>query len=145
MKNLSWTAFSIVICVFFFSCSGKKEYKDEIYDKPVVNPDPQIKSLSREESLKSMYVPKGYTIEMIASEPLIHEPVTVAWDGNGKMYVAQMMTYMQDIDAKDEKKPWSRISILEDTTGDGIMDKSTVFIDSMVLPRIMLPLDDRVI
>jgi mono/diheme cytochrome c family protein len=145
MNNPYWAAANLLICMLFFSCSGKKEYRDEIYDKPVVNPDPMIKSLSREESLKSMYLPKGYTIEMIASEPLIHEPVTVAWDGNGKMYVAQMMTYMQDIDATNEKKPWSRISILEDTTGDGIMDKSTVFIDSMVLPRIMLPLDDRII
>ncbi len=141
---------SLVIYLFMFamiacSCSGKKEYRDVIYEKPVVNPDPPIKSLLREESLQSMYLPKGYTIEMVAAEPLIHEPVTVAWDGNGRLYVAQMMTYMQDIDASNEKKPWSRISILEDTTGDGVMDKSTVFIDSLVLPRIMLPLDDRMI
>lgn len=123
----------------------EKTYRDEIYTKPEINPDPVIKHLSPEESLKTMYVPKGYKIQLVASEPLINEPVTVVWDGSGKMYVAQMMTYMQDIDAGHENEPWSRVSVLEDTDNDGVMDKSTTFVDSLVLPRIILPLDDRVI
>lgn len=123
----------------------EKTYRDEIYTKPQIVADPVIKDLSPEQSLKTMYIPKGYKIQLVASEPLINEPVTVVWDGNGKMYVAQMMTYMQDIDAGHENEPWSRISILEDTDNDGMMDKSTTFIDSLVLPRIMLPLDDRLI
>ncbi len=126
------------------SCQEKK-YRDEIYEKPKVNPNPKITNLSPEESLAKMYLPKGYKIELVANEPMINEPVAIAWDGNGKMYVAQMMTYMQDIDAGHENEPWSRISILEDTDEDGKMDKSSIFIDSMVLPRIMLPLDDRII
>jgi len=142
-RNLFIALLSITsICLT--SCQEKK-YRDEIYEKPVVNPNPVIKNLSPDESLQTMYVPKGYRIELVASEPMIKEPVSIAWDGNGKMYVAQMMTYMQDVDAGHEDEPWSRISILEDTDGDGKMDKSQVFIDSMVLPRIMLPLDDRVI
>ena len=137
--------FLLVACMIsLFSCQEKK-YRDEIYVKPKVNPNPEIKNLAPEESLLKFYLPKGYRIELVASEPMINEPVAIAWDGNGKMYVAQMMTYMQDIDAGHENEPWSRISVLEDTDGDGKMDKSTVFIDSMVLPRIMLPLDNRVI
>ena len=131
-----------MICLW--SCQEKK-YRDEIYEKPKINANPEIKNLSPQESLESMYLPKGYRIELVASEPMINEPVAIAWDGNGKMYVAQMMTYMQDIDAGHEDEPWSQISVLEDTDGDGKMDKSTIFIDSLVLPRIMLPLDDRVI
>ncbi len=140
------SAFILLLSInaILFSCQPKK-YRDEIYEKPKVNPNPEIKSLTPEESLQRIYVPKGYRVELVASEPMIHEPVAIAWDGNGKMYVAQMMTYMQNVDARNENEPWSRISILEDTTGDGKMDKSTVFIDSMVLPRIMLPLDDRII
>ncbi len=137
--------FLLTIALLAFSSCQEKKYRDEIYDKPVVNPNPKIISLSPDESLQTMYVPKGYRIELVASEPMIKEPVSIAWDGNGKMYVAQMMTYMQDVDAGNENEPWSRISILEDSDGDGKMDKSQVFIDSMVLPRIMLPLDDRVI
>ncbi len=131
-------------CLFLFSACNKT-YRDEIYDKPEIVADPEIKDLPPEESLKTMYVPKGYKIKLVASEPLINEPVTVVWDGNGKMYVAQMMTYMQDVDAGHENEPWSRISVLEDTDSDGVMDKSTTFIDSLVLPRIILPLDDRLI
>jgi hypothetical protein len=79
------------------------------------------------------------------SEPLIGEPVSIAWDGDGKMYVAQMMTYMQDIDATNENAPWSRISIPEDVNNDERVDKSSTYIDSLVLPRIMLPLDSRIL
>jgi mono/diheme cytochrome c family protein len=61
------------------------------------------------------------------------------------MYVAQMNTYMQDVDAGNENEPWSKTSLLEDTDADGRIDKSSVYIDSMILPRIVLPLDDRVI
>ena len=84
-------------------------------------------------------------MELVASEPMINEPVAIEWDGNGKMYVAEMLTYMQDIDGTNQQEPWSRISVLEDLNKDGKMDKSTVFIDSIILPRIILPLDDRLI
>ncbi len=134
-----------IVCILCLSSCQEKKYRDEIYEKPVVNPNPEIKALSPEESLSRMYLPKGYRMELVASEPMINEPVAIAWDGNGKMYVAQMVTYMQDIDAGHENEPWSRISMLEDTDDDGKMDKSSIFIDSMVLPRIMLPLDDRVL
>jgi len=138
-----FSLYIILISVILSSC--QKTYRDEIYTKPEIVADPVIKDLSPEQSLQTMYVPKGYKIQLVASEPLINEPVTVVWDGNGKMYVAQMMTYMQDIDAGNENQPWSRISVLEDTDNDGVMDKSTTFIDSLVLPRIILPLDDRLI
>ncbi len=152
MKNVTCTAAGchrvilfLLAVVCFTSCRQEVNYRDEIYEKPEIRKDPPLRSLSPEESLETIFVPKGYKVELVASEPMIIEPVTVAWDPNGKMYVAQMMTYMQDIDANHEDEPWSRISILEDTDDDGRMDKSVVFIDSLVLPRIMLPLDDRVI
>lgn len=130
----------------FNACNKEtKVYTDIIYTKPAIVKDPPIDFLSPEESMKTMYLPKGYRIELVASEPMINEPVAIAWDANGKLYVAEMLTYMQDIDGTNEYEPWSRISVLEDLDGDGKMDKSTVFIDSLVLPRIILPLDDRLI
>jgi glucose/arabinose dehydrogenase len=136
--------FLILTFLVCYSCTGKK-HRDEIYTKPPIVANPELKSLSPEESLKRMYLPAGYKIELVASEPMIGEPVSITWDGNGKMYVAQMNTYMQDADATNENEPWSRITILEDLNNDGKMDKSSIFIDSMVLPRIVLPLDDRVL
>jgi putative membrane-bound dehydrogenase-like protein len=92
-----------------------------------------------------MQMPKGYRLEPVLTEPDIAEPVMVAFDGNGRMYVAEMRTYMLDADARDEQKPFSRVSRHEDTNGDGVYDKHTVFADQLLLPRIMLPLDDRII
>lgn len=52
---------------------------------------------------------------------------------------------MQNVDAVGEDEPISQIKLLVDLDGDGKMDKSTVFIDSLLLPRMILPLDDRLI
>ncbi|MBK1855852.1 discoidin domain-containing protein [Verrucomicrobiaceae bacterium 5K15] len=100
--------------------------------------------LSKDEALKSIELKDGYRLELVLSEPHIHEPVAMAWDGNGVLYVVQMRTYMQDADATGEKKPESLISRHEDTDGDGVYDQHSVFIDNLKLPRMVLPLDDRV-
>ena len=100
--------------------------------------------LSIEESQKSIELPDGYSLELILSEPHIEEPVACAWDGNGVLYVVEMRTYMQTADATGEQEPTSRISRHEDTNGDGKYDKHSIFIDNLLLPRAVLPLDDRV-
>jgi mono/diheme cytochrome c family protein/glucose/arabinose dehydrogenase len=76
---------------------------------------------------------------------MIHEPVAIAWDANGRLYVAEMNTYMQDVDGNGQMNPICTVKRLEDTNNDGKMDKSVVFIDKMVLPRMLLALDDRIL
>jgi len=122
----------MVWSIIFFTCTTHENNQ-----KPVFNPHPSSAYLSPEESLKSMYLPKGYHMELVASEPMIKDPVAITWDGNGRMYVAEMLTYMKDADATGERLPWSRIMLLEDTNNDGKMDKSSVFVDSLLLPRMM--------
>lgn len=101
--------------------------------------------LSPEESLKTMEIQRGYRMIPVLTEPQIHEPAAIAWDGNGRMYVIELRTYMQEIDGKDQLAPTSRVSRHEDTDGDGIYDKHSVFADNLTLPRMVLPLLDRVI
>jgi glucose/arabinose dehydrogenase len=108
-------------------------------------PLPLIKALTPAASIATMQLPSGYRLEPVLTEPEIAEPVMVAFDGNGRMYVAEMRTYMLDADAKGEQEPFSRVSRHEDTNGDGVFDQHTVFADKLLLPRIMLPLDDRII
>ncbi|MFY0653988.1 MAG: c-type cytochrome [Cyclobacteriaceae bacterium] len=131
-------------CSFLFSCTNK-EARKAAYEKPEIIKDAPSTFLSPEGSMKTFHLPEGYSVELVASEPMINEPVAMEWDANGRLYVAQMETYMQDIDGTDEDEAWSRILVLEDTNDDGKMDKSTVFIDSLVLPRIILPVDDGLI
>ena len=80
-------------------------------------------------------------MELVASDPMIKEPVAIAWDGNARMYVAEMSTYMQDVNGSHEHDPVSRVMLLEDTDNDGKMDRSSVFIDKLVLPRMLLCID----
>ncbi len=130
MRNKTTIACLIIGLIAIISCHTKS-------DEPAFNPNPSPAYLSPQESLKTIYLPKGYHAELVASEPMIQDPVAIAWDANGRMYVAEMLTYMQDADATGEQLPWSRIVLLEDTNDDGVMDKSTVFIDSLLLPRMM--------
>ena len=101
--------------------------------------------LSKEESLKSIKLPEGYKLELILSEPEVLEPVMCAWDGNGAMYVVEMRTYMQDIDGSNQKAATSRVSLHWSSRGDGVFDRHSVFIDGLVLPRILLPLKDSLL
>jgi len=123
---------------------GTSLQRDE-QGKIVVDTMPSAAYLSPKESMERIYLQPGYRLELVASEPMIHQPVAIAWDGNGRMFVAEMNTYMQDIDGTGQKDRVCKIKRLEDTDGDGKMDKSVVFIDSLLLPRMILPLDDRLL
>jgi mono/diheme cytochrome c family protein len=134
-----------LICIAFLATSLFAQEKDT----PAREPDPTkvagAQPLSPAEAMAAIELPAGYHLELVASEPMIHEPAVIAWDGNGRMYVAEMRTYMQDIDGSGAHDPVSRVSLLEDTDGDGRMDKHSVFIDKLVLPRMILPLQDSIL
>ncbi|MDB6138561.1 MAG: cytochrome, partial [Verrucomicrobiaceae bacterium] len=104
-----------------------------------------LKANSPEEELKTMQLPDGYSLELVLSEPVIKEPVAISFDGSGRMYVVEMRSYMQDIDGTNELTPTSRISLHESTKDDGVFDKHSVYLDNLLLPRMVLPLDDRVL
>ncbi len=78
---------------------------------------------------------KGFHISAVAAEPLLTSPVAIEFDEKGRIWAVEMTGYMRDIDGSDEKEPDGKISILEDTNGDGVMDNKKVFLDELVLPR----------
>jgi mono/diheme cytochrome c family protein len=113
---------------------------------PGVHPAPTDSLvLSPEDEMKTFFVPPGYRVELVASEPMIQEPVLIDWDPDGRLWVVEMIGYMQDIAATSEHQPLGRISVLEDTDDDGKMDKKTVFMDELVLPRALKVLDRGVL
>ncbi|HLL43131.1 MAG TPA: hypothetical protein VK369_08340 [Segetibacter sp.] len=145
MQKSFWTVVAIAaIPLLIITCTNSTntnqlDEEAEAFATPrVVDPNPSPAHLLPEQSLKTFRLPKGYRMELVASEPMIKEPVAIAWDGNARMYVAQMDTYMQDVDATGEQDSISRIMLLEDTDNDGKMDKSSVFIDKLRLPRMIL-------
>lgn len=104
----------------------------EIPDAPVIKPG---------EALDTFAMESGFKLELVAAEPMIHDPVALAFDGNGRIWVAEMQGYMPDIDAKLEDETYGRISVLEDTDGDGKADKHTVFLEEYLLPRAVALVD----
>ncbi len=84
---------------------------------------------SAEMALSTFTVPEGFKIELIASEPLITDPVDMTIDENGRMYVVVMPGYPLDT------KGSGKIMLLTDTNGDGKMDSSSVFAEGLVLPN----------
>lgn len=129
---------SIALCVTWFTTTHAAEVK-------MYEPTGTLPYLSVEESIETFELPEGYRLEAVVTEPEIAEPVVCAFDGNGRLYVVEMRTYMQDADGTGENEPTSRVSRHEDTNGDGVMDRHTVFADDLLLPRMVLPLDDRVL
>lgn len=107
--------------------------------------DTKARTYSPEESMAMIEMQPGYRLELVAAEPMVEEPAAIAWDGDSKLYVAELNTYMQDIDGKNQLDPVSRVVLLEDTDNDGKMDKRTVFADKLKLPRMIQPLGDVVI
>ena len=102
-------------------------------------------ALSPEDALKTFYMPPGYRIELVAAEPLIQEPVALDWDLEGRLWAVEMPGFMADIRGSNEHEPIGRVVVLEDTNGDGRMDKRTIFADHLVLARSLKVLDRGVL
>jgi len=99
-------------------------------------------ALSPEEALESFHLADdNIKIELVASEPLVQDPVAITFDEGGRLWVVEMLGFMTDIDGTGEKEKVGRVSILFDDDGDGQMDRSTIFLDSLVLPRAIAVVD----
>jgi mono/diheme cytochrome c family protein/glucose/arabinose dehydrogenase len=110
--------------------------------QPVLDESPV---LSPRDELRTFSLPPGYRMELVASEPLIQDPVVIDWDAEGRLWAVEMPGYMNDMQASHEHDPVGRVVVLEDTNRDGRMDKRTVFADGLVLPRALKVLDRGVL
>ncbi len=98
--------------------------------------------LSPADAMKTFYMPPGYHIELVASDPLIQDPIKMEFDGDGRLWVLEMQGWAVDGEAmRNSFDPTSELDILEDTDGDGVYDKKTVFLDHLILPRAFKILD----
>jgi mono/diheme cytochrome c family protein/glucose/arabinose dehydrogenase len=101
--------------------------------------------LPPEAALKTFSMPPGYRLELVASEPLIQDPVAIDWDTEGRIWAVEMPGFMIDVAGSKEHDPIGRVVVLEDTNADGVMDKRTVFADGLVLARSLKVLDRGVL
>lgn len=83
---------------------------------------------SPEVSLTKIRTEPGFRVELVASEPDVQSPVAMDIDEDGRMWVVEMPGYPLDV------SPTGRVKLLEDTNGDGRVDKATLFADNLRLP-----------
>lgn len=99
---------------------------------------------SAAEQLKTFQIEPGFRLELVAAEPLVKDPVAIAFDADGRMFVAEYGDY--PIGPPEEgTDPLSRIVLLEDTDNDGQMDKRTVFADKLNFCHSLMPLNGGIL
>ncbi len=101
--------------------------------------------LTPEEEMKTFSLPPGYRVELVASDPMIESPILMDFDADGRLWVLEMLSFLPDTSGRDSREPINRVSVLEDTDGDGRMDKKTVFADKLLMPRALKVLDHGVL
>jgi len=107
--------------------------------EPDFSKRPPVLPLTPAEEGKRFWLPPGFKLEPVLTDPDIEEPAQIAFDGNGRMFVLELRGYMQDADATGELDPVGRISMHEDRDGDGVYETHKVFVDKMIFPRFVLP------
>lgn len=91
--------------------------------------------------LQSFHIAEGFEVTLFASEPLVVKPIQMNWDAQGRLWVISSTAYPQ---LKTGEEPNDKVFILEDTDGDGVADKSTVFAEGLFQPTGVLPGDGGV-
>ena len=103
----------------------------------------KAKPLSSQESLKLFDVPDGFRMELVAASPDIGQPMNLAFDERGRLWVTSTLEYPYPAPLGQPGR--DTIKILEDTNGDGAYDKLTTFADGLNIPTGIYPYRDGVI
>jgi putative heme-binding domain-containing protein len=86
--------------------------------------------LSPQEAIKKMKVPDGFSVELVAAEPDIVNPVAMTFDEKGRIWITESLEYPR----RDAGPGRDRVKVLESTRGDGKYDKITVFAEGLNIP-----------
>ena len=95
--------------------------------------------LSPEEGLASVRVSEGMKVELAIAEPLVMDPIDVAWGVDDRMWVVEMADYPLGCEGG------GRVCFLEDSDGDGRYDQSTLFASGLNFPTGVMPWRDGVL
>jgi len=122
-----WTGLAVLACVLVLPVFAVQKPKEPI---PHGQTEPPGPALTPEEAIKKMKVPEGFSVELVASEPDLVNPVAMTIDEKGRFWVTESLEYPR----RSEGPGKDRVKILEDTDGDGKVDKVTIFAEGLNIP-----------
>jgi mono/diheme cytochrome c family protein/glucose/arabinose dehydrogenase len=114
---------------------------DRPWPPPVKEDPPMPPVMEPADAIKTLHMPPGYQVQLVAAEPLIKDPILMEFDGDGRLWVVELPGWAYNDKIENSLEPVNDIVILEDTNNDGVFDKRTVFMDKLVLPRAIKILD----
>ena len=121
----------LVLTLGLFGGSARAE------NAPAPKPPALDGPLSPEDATRAFRLEPGLKIELVAAEPMVICPVAMAFDERGRLFVAENRGYPTG--PGEGKPPVGRIAMLQDTDGDGRMDKRTEFADGLTFPNGLMP------
>lgn len=135
-QTREWTWVS---CLFTFVALGLPAAADDfptpINTEPLaeLNADGKLAGpplLSPEEAAAAIEMPPGFTTTVFASEPDVQNPIDLAWDRKGQLWIAENYTYGQrGVSWRDDQR--DRVLVFKDTNFDGVAESRSVFLDSV--------------
>jgi putative membrane-bound dehydrogenase-like protein len=90
---------------------------------------PRIPAVEPAQAIGTIHVRKGLSVELAACEPQVSSPVAMSFDENGRLFVVEMPDYPDH-----REQHIGRIKLLEDTHGNGVYDKATIYADGLQWP-----------
>ena len=103
-------------------------------------------ALNPDEAIRTFQTLPGLKVELVASEPHVVDPVSMAFDEDGRIYAVEMLDYpLIRSEGMFGPFPDGQIRLMEDRDGDGVMDHSTIFATALSLPTSVLPYDGGVL
>ena len=94
---------------------------------------PRFAPLEPAKAVESFQIARGFRIELVAAEPLVTDPIAMAFDEDGRLFVIEMRDYSEHPDDH-----LGQVRMLEDTDGDGRMDRSTLFAEKLSWPTAVI-------
>ena len=133
----------VLILILFQGCSSSPEETTENQEEDIYAEHVRTSRFQTpEEERQSFMLPEGFEVTLFASEPDITKPINMAFDEKGRLWVTQSSEYPI---AAGEGGGKDRITILEDTDGDGKADKITDFANDLNIPIGIIPIKNGAI
>ena len=129
-RQMNFTCLAIWIALSLLFDGGAPGAPATVNSESLIRQAPSTGPMSAGDAAARFQVPAGFHVSVFASEPDVQNPIAMAWDTRGRLWVAENYTYADrtqrfDLSLRD------RVLIFEDADGDGRFDRRTVFSDQV--------------